>query len=125
MRFCTALNCMDGRTQLPVIFYLQKRFRADYVDTITEPGMNLLLAGLADKWLLQRVLAKVGISVNAHKSVGLAVVGHHDCAGNPADKQTQLEQIRAAVDTLRRLYPDLPVIGLWLGSSFSVEELPA
>jgi len=115
---------MDGRVQLPVIFYLQKRFHADYVDTITEPGVNLILAESADKRLLERVLEKVDISVNAHNSVGLAVVGHHDCAGNPAGEEAQKEHIRTAIEKLRQLYPDLPVIGLWLGPGFGVEELP-
>ncbi len=44
MRFGTVINCMDGRVQLPVIAYLQKRFNVTYVDTITEAGPNLLLA---------------------------------------------------------------------------------
>lgn len=35
---------MDGRVQLPVIKYLQDRFKVQYVDTITEPGPNLILA---------------------------------------------------------------------------------
>ena len=33
MKFCTAVTCMDGRIQLPVIAYLQKRFNAEYVDS--------------------------------------------------------------------------------------------
>ncbi|MHC5086790.1 MAG: carbonic anhydrase, partial [Planctomycetota bacterium] len=27
MSFCTAINCMDGRVQLPVIPFLQNRFK--------------------------------------------------------------------------------------------------
>ena len=42
MSFCTAINCMDGRVQLPVIRFLQERFKVDYVDVISEPGPNLL-----------------------------------------------------------------------------------
>ncbi|MGI9568583.1 MAG: carbonic anhydrase, partial [Desulfobulbia bacterium] len=34
MRFCSVISCMDGRVQLPVIRYLQKRFNVDYVDSI-------------------------------------------------------------------------------------------
>ncbi|MHA1252503.1 MAG: carbonic anhydrase, partial [Candidatus Helarchaeota archaeon] len=26
MKFCTVINCMDGRVQIPVINYLRKRF---------------------------------------------------------------------------------------------------
>ena len=43
MRFCTAINCMDGRVQPPVIRHLQGRFNAE-VGSITGPGPDLLLA---------------------------------------------------------------------------------
>ena len=42
MRFCTVINCMDGRVQLPVIRHMKERFNAEYVDSITEPGPNNL-----------------------------------------------------------------------------------
>ena len=32
--FATAINCMDGRVQIPVIEYLKKEFKVDYVDMI-------------------------------------------------------------------------------------------
>ena len=38
MKFATAVNCMEGRTQLPVIAYLKKKFEVDYVDMVTEAG---------------------------------------------------------------------------------------
>jgi len=44
MRFCTVINCIDGRIQLPVIEYLKIRFNVEYVDTITEAGPNLILS---------------------------------------------------------------------------------
>ncbi|MBI4243854.1 MAG: hypothetical protein HY606_07170 [Planctomycetes bacterium] len=31
-KFVTCLNCMDGRTQLPVIQWIEKNYRADYVE---------------------------------------------------------------------------------------------
>jgi hypothetical protein len=37
-RFAAAINCMDGRAQLPVIEWLKRECGVDYVDTITEPG---------------------------------------------------------------------------------------
>ena len=44
MKFCTAVNCMDGRVQLPVISYMMDRFGADCVDVISEPGPNRIIA---------------------------------------------------------------------------------
>ena len=38
MRFCTAVNCMDGRVQRPVHKYMSSFFMADHVDQVTEVG---------------------------------------------------------------------------------------
>ncbi len=122
-RFCTAINCMDGRTQLPVIHYLQQRFDAAYVDTVTEAGINRLLAEEDDTPRCLSVHARIAISLERHHSVGLAVCGHHDCAGNPVDRKTQIGHIRQAVAALRQRYPQVPVIGLWVNEDWQVEEV--
>ena len=44
MEFCTAINCVDGRVQVPVINYLKKRFKVDYVNVVSEPGPSKILA---------------------------------------------------------------------------------
>ena len=48
MSFCTAINCMDGRTQQPVIEFLKDKFEVLYVDSITEPGPVHILAEAPD-----------------------------------------------------------------------------
>jgi hypothetical protein len=93
---------MDGRVQLPVIHFLQSRFNAEYVDLITEPGPNAILAADPYGATSRSILARLSISIKAHQSVGIAVVGHHDCAGNPADDDQQQKQTLAAVRFLRR-----------------------
>lgn len=123
MRFCTAINCMDGRVQLPVINYLRERFEAGYVDTITEPGPNRILALRDDPQLVQSILVRVGISLEKHASVGLAVAGHHDCAGNPASREEQYLHLRDAVRFLRRQHPGVPVIALWVDENRHVQEI--
>jgi hypothetical protein len=42
--FVTALNCIDGRVQEPVIRFLREKYKIDFVDMITEPGMDKILA---------------------------------------------------------------------------------
>lgn len=123
MSFCTAINCMDGRAQLPVIEYLQQRFGVDYVDSITEPGPNKILAEQTDSHLLDSIFQRLQISVQHHHSVGLAVVGHADCAGNPATEQEQAIHTRRAVEYLKGKYGDLEIIGLWVDASWNVLEL--
>ena len=63
-KFGTAINCMDGRTQIPVINYLKNKFDLDYVDTITEPGPNKILADRSESELLKSIKNRLDISVN-------------------------------------------------------------
>lgn len=123
MKFCTVINCMDGRTQIPVIQYLQDRFKADYVDSITEPGPNLVLAEANNPDLLEMILNKVRISIEKHNSSGLAVVGHYDCAGNPAPQEEQIRHINKAIEYLIPRFPGLEIIGLWVDQNLKVCEV--
>ena len=123
MGFCTVINCMDGRIQLPVIGYLQERFKVEYVDVISEPGPNLLLAQRANRILIDSVLARLKISLEKHSSVGIAIVGHYDCAGNPAPEEEQIRHIREAMKFIRQQYENVEVIGLWVDESWKVKEI--
>jgi hypothetical protein len=88
--FATAINCMDGRTQVPVIEWMKKRYGVDYVDMITEPGVDAILSENKDMQTIERIKKRLSISIEKHHSKFIAVVGHHDCAGNPVDMQTHL-----------------------------------
>ena len=121
--FVTAITCMDGRVQRPVTDWKEHRFAADYVDTITEPGPNGILAERADAAAVESILARVRISVDGHGSSAVAVVGHHDCAGNPAAKDRQLAQVRDAVTVIGEQFPGVEVVGLWVDEDWQVEEL--
>ena len=113
---------MDGRKQEPVIKYLKGRFHCDFVDTITEPGPNGILAEQSNKDLLKSIFNRLDISINKHGSVGIAVVGHYDCAGNPGDKDKQNIDTKKAVEFLKAKFPNLEVIGLYVSEKYGVEE---
>src|SRR5829696_466725 len=85
-KFGTAINCIDGRTQQPVIDYIKQNYAVDMVDMITFPGANGIFSN--ELRLVEASLAKhsTSISVEKHNSRIIAVVGHYDCAGNPGDK---------------------------------------
>ena len=123
MSFCTAINCMDGRVQLPVIQYLKKHFKVEYVDTITEPGPNAILAKRISASAVESIHRRIRISVEHHKSVAIAIVGHYDCAGNPAGEREQAEHTLEAVRYLKEIYPGLPVVGLWVNEARGVSEV--
>ncbi len=124
MAFCTVINCMDGRVQLPVIEYLQDRFTVEHVDSITEAGPNLLLAKRTNDDVVQSILRRLRISLERHASVGIALAGHHGCAGNPATRQEQEQQLVAGTAFLRSQYPTVPIIGLWVDENWDVHEVP-
>ena len=123
MSFCTAVNCMDGRVQGPILSYLSNRFDGCHVDDITEAGPVNVLASDPESSCSKAIYRKIDVSVNAHGSRVIAVVAHHDCAGNPKPKEAQLEDLRVSVEVLKRRYPDLQVIPIWVGEDWRVEEV--
>ena len=122
-QFATAINCVDGRVQLSVINHLRETYKVDYVDTITAPGANKLLADGLYLTIIEFLKRSVDISVNRHGSRLIAIVGHHDCAGNPADSQTQQQHIRKAMKTLNAWGLKVSVIGLWVNEQGEVSEV--
>ncbi|MCL6624648.1 MAG: hypothetical protein K6T17_08555, partial [Fimbriimonadales bacterium] len=94
MTFATAINCMDGRVQMPVIQHVKSKYSVDYVDMITLPGPNKVLAEGEDISVLELIKKCVDISVAQHHSNLIAICGHHDCAGNPSPRETQIQHIK-------------------------------
>lgn len=122
-RFATTINCMDGRTQLPVIEWMMREYKVDYVDTITEAGPVRILAQATDAAALESIKRRLSISVTRHGSSRVAIVAHADCAGNPVDKDTQLNQLRTAAATVHSWGLDVQLDLLWLGDNWQVERI--
>lgn len=112
-KFGTALNCIDGRTQIPVIKWIKEHFHVDYVDLITEPGMDKVLA--QGQWTqTERLKENVIISITAHNSNIVAVVGHYDCAANPVSDCQHFQDIVASTYTVKSWGLPIVVVGLWV-----------
>ena len=103
-KFACAINCMDGRVQDAVKSYMQKNYGVDYVDMVTEPGPNKILASpeLAEG-LVENIKKRVEISVHHHGSKVVAIVGHFGCAGNPTEKEEQIKHLKIAKKTVRHV----------------------
>ena len=123
MSFYTVVNCMDGRVQLPVISYLRKRFNVMYIDSVTEPGPNLILAQNSEKSVVEQIFKRINISIDNHGSIGIGVVGHFGCAGNPTSEKEQVHHTRNAVKLLKSKFSTIPVIGLWVNEDWEVSEV--
>ena len=112
-KFGTALNCIDGRAQIPVIKWMKENFGVDYVDLITEPGMDKVLS--QGQWSeADRLRDKVIISINAHNSNVVAVVGHFDCAANPASDRKHFHDIVESTYVVESWGLPVQVVGLWV-----------
>jgi len=124
--FATAINCMDGRAQQPVIEFMTKRYGVRYVDMITEPGPNKVLAERADQALLDSIKRRVEISVNKHGSKVIAIFGHEDCAGNPVDKDEQMIHLKKAAEHVRAWGFDVEQVEMfWVSAPFASENISA
>jgi hypothetical protein len=118
--FITAINCIDGRVQEPVTEYLKKKYKADYVDMVTAPGPNKILAEGDDSGSIVNLRNCVEISMKKHGSKILAVCAHHDCAGNPVDEEQQKKHLLQAVEVINTWGFNIRVILLWIDSNWQV-----
>ena len=116
----TCLNCMDGRVQLPVLNWIKKNYEVDFVDVITEAGMDGVLAKQED---ISEVLRSIKVSVNINKSTRLFIVGHYDCRGNPVEEKLHRQEITDAIIRLKPLWPKQEVFGLWVNQNWQVEKV--
>jgi len=123
-KFATAINCMDGRVQLPVIKYLIEKYSVDYVDIITEPGPNKIICECNDAEIIDSIKKRVELSVDKHGSKIVAISGHHDCAGNPQKKGIQLKQLNSAIKVVKSWNLNVQIIGLWINDNWKVNEVP-
>jgi hypothetical protein len=119
--FGTVINCMDGRTQLPVNDFLRKEYVLDYIDTVTEPGPVKMLA--ENTAGVESIKQRVNISIQAHGSKLIAIVAHYDCAGNPVPKETQYEQVKLALKNVSGWNYPVQLIGLWVNENWEVEPI--
>jgi carbonic anhydrase len=114
---------MDGRVQVPVNEYLTTKYKADYVDTITEAGPNKILAENINETLVTSIKDRLEISIYKHNSTVIAMVGHYDCGGNPAEKDEQIVQIKESIKLIKTWFNDVEIIGLWVDRNWKVNEL--
>ncbi|HUF95009.1 MAG TPA: carbonic anhydrase [Acidimicrobiia bacterium] len=120
MDFAVALSCIDGRIQRPVNDFLLKEFDVSYLDTVTRAGMVKYLTSSYDPSTTS-VVTDLDSSIRAHGPTQLALVAHHDCAGNPIADQDQHRQLRDGVAHFRRRYPELEVVGIWVADGLNVD----
>lgn len=116
-KFATSVSCIDGRIQLPIITWVKENYDVDYIDTITEPGVDKILANNTS---LAQIKSKINISITAHKSKLIIVSGHADCAGNPVPDKQHIAQINKGVELISSWNLDAKVIGIWIDNTWKI-----
>ncbi len=112
-RFITCLNCIDGRTQIPLLGWLKQETKIAYVDLITEPGINGLLSK-NDAYQIKSVLKRIDISIKMHDSKKIFIAGHSDCKGYVANEKEHKKAITDLSKYLKKKYPFMEITGLWI-----------
>jgi carbonic anhydrase len=120
--FACVINCMDGRVQDAVKNYMQKNYGVDYVDMVTEPGPNKILADNCNSAIIENIRKRVEISVHHHGSKIVAVVGHFGCAGNPAEKSEQIKHLQMTRDTVKAFGFPVEIVPLWVDGDWQTVE---
>ena len=116
-KFATSITCMDGRIQISLANWIKENYSVDYVDMITEPGVDKIIAENQD---LESIKTKTGISINAHKSELIVISGHYDCAGNPVSDEEHITHIKKSVEVISSWNLDVQIIGVWVDGNWNV-----
>lgn len=118
--FATVANCIDGRTQKAAQDWARDYFGVQFVDSVNRPGMDRVMAEEED---IGAIYNEVEVS-RRHGSRKLAVVGHYDCAGNPVDEANHRVHIRQAALRFQERFPDMHIVGIWIGETWTVDPNP-
>ncbi len=118
--FATVLTCIDGRIKAVERDFLLTRFGVAHLDTVTRAGIVKHLTSGYDP-ATNAIVDDLEASRRAHNSQQLALVAHTECAGNPVDDDMQRGQLAEAITHFGRRYPEMSIVGLWLGEDWTVE----
>jgi hypothetical protein len=122
-KFGTAINCIDGRTQEPVIDFMKQKYGIDGVDMVTFPGVDGVASSLGNFNTIALIRNAVSISIEKHGSRIIAVVGHFDCAGNPGNREHHYAHIGKAVQQVSSWNFDAEIVGLYVNDKWQIEEV--
>jgi len=119
-KFATSVSCMDGRIQTPLAKWIKENYSVDYVDTITEPGIDKTIT---ENSIFESIKTKISISINAHKSELVILSGHYDCAANQVSNEKHIELIKKGIEVISSWNLGVKVIGVWVDDSWNVNTI--
>ena len=122
--FGTTITCIDGRVHPPLVAWMRGLFSVAYVDLITEPGPDQVVARSPER-ACELLRAKAALSITRHASRVLVLAGHHDCLANPVSEEEHREHLRQAVPVLLAWDLGIQVVAVWANSRWQIEVVKA
>ncbi len=119
-KFATSVSCIDGRIQIPLAKWIKENYSVDYVDTITEPGVDKTIT---ENSVFESIKTKVSISINAHKSELIVFSGHYNCAANQVSNEEHIELIKKGIGVISSWNLGAKVVGVWVDDSWNVNTV--
>ncbi len=119
-KFATSISCIDGRIQIPLAKWIKENYSVDYVDAITEPGVD---KNITKDSIIESIKTKARISIHAHKSELIVFSGHYDCAANPVSNEEHIELIKKGIEVISSWNLGVKVIGVWVDDSWNVNTI--
>src|SRR5262245_3075414 len=92
----------------------------DYVDLVTHPGVDGLLAKEPER-AGDILRASIDISIQRHGSPVLALVGHHECAANAGSADLHREQLLRGLRVLQNWELGVKLIALWVNADWQID----
>jgi len=120
--FATCLSCMDGRVTLPATQFIRDTHGVEFVDYITEAGMDGFISHFGP---LDGILRKIDISFQKHGSAVAYVVGHADCSGNAVGDEEHRKDILTSIERLKTFRTFSAIGGLWVSRDWRVFPVTA
>ena len=94
------------------------------IHNIEANAVKTRIVDIESEQKVESIIERVNISVEKHGSEIIAIVAHDDCAGNPVEKEVHLNHLRQAFSNLRKTYPDIDILLLWVPDGWTdVEEI--
>ena len=119
-KFATSVSCIDGRIQIPLAKWIKENYSVDYVDAITEPGVD---KNVTKDSIVESIKTKARISIHAHKSELIVFSGHYNCAANPVSDEEHIEFIKKGVEEISSWNLGVKVVGVYVDSSWNVNAV--
>ena len=119
-KFATSITCMDGRIQISLANWIKENYSVDYVDTITEPGVD---KNITKDSIIESIKTKARISIHAHKSELIVFSGHYNCAAKPVSDEEHIEFIKKGVEAISSWSLGVKVVGVWVDDSWKVNQV--